>query len=187
VIEMVNESVQQVHTIGEVSTFEGVSLPHAHRIVKQSDSLWKRIGRNQYVRRGGEDQPINFAEWRAFEKREAALIRAIERQKLEGEVILTTTHLALVDAIYSATRSAFLAMPNNLTPQLVSANTPAKLKNSLESHARSCLVELAETLHSALGKLETPDPDAPAPDQTAASTTAPLRRRVGRPRKGTQP
>ena len=134
----------------------------------------------------GRDAPAKTIEATRLRKLAAeAALSELELKRAESRVIPTTAHLALVDAIYATTRAAFLSLSNNLTPQLASANTPAKLKHSLETHARSCLAELAETLSAAVAKLESTDPNAPAAHEKAASTAAPIRRRVGRPRTGT--
>jgi len=135
----------------------------------------------------GSGNSVDLEEAKRRKLAAEAALSELELKRAESRVIPTVAHLALVDAIYATTRAAFLSLSNNLTPQLASANTPAKLKHSLETHARSCLAELAETLSAAVAKLESTDSAAPAAHEKAVAAAAPIRRRVGRPRKGTQP
>ena len=135
----------------------------------------------------GSGHSVDLEEAKRRKLAAEAALAELELKKAEAQVMSITAHLRLVDALYSHLRGAWLALPNNLTPKLAAANTPARLKSALETHARNSLKELAETLNTALAKLEEPDPQAPAAPQKAVAAAQPQRRRVGRPRKGTQP
>jgi len=119
---------------------------------------------------------VNFEEWRAKKEKEMALIKAMEREELEGALVRKADIIKEVQNALGNVKARLLSMPSKLGPVVAHESSAAVTKNLIEDAVIEALSELA-------GLFGNSEPMLPSP---AASTKA-KRGTVGGSRKATKP
>ena len=118
---------------------------------------------------------VNFEEWRAKKEKEMALIKAMEREELEGLLVRKADIVKEVQTALGNVKARLLSMPSKLGPVVAHESKPAVTKNLIEDAVIEALTELS-------GLFGNPEPMLPSP----ATSTKAKRGGVGGSRKATQ-
>lgn len=118
---------------------------------------------------------VNFEEWRAKKEKEMALIKAMEREELEGLLVRKADIIKEVQTALGNVKARLLAMPSKLGPVVAHESKPAVTKNLIEDAVIEALTELS-------GLFGNPEPMLPSP----ATSTKAKRSGMGRGGKKAQ-
>ena len=118
---------------------------------------------------------VNFEEWRAKKEKEMALIKAMEREELEGALVRKVDIIKEVQNALGNVKARLLSMPSKLGPVVAHESSAAVTKNLIEDAVIEALSELA-------GFFGNSEPMLPSP----ATSTKAKRSTVGRSRKATK-
>ncbi len=86
---------------------------------------------------------VNFEEWRAKKEKEMALIKAMEREELEGLLVRKADIVKEIQNGLGNVKARLLAMPSKLGPVVAHESSAAVTKNLIENAVREALEELA--------------------------------------------
>ena len=118
---------------------------------------------------------VNFEEWRAKKEKEMALIKAMEREELEGLLVRKAEIIKEVQTALGNVKARLLSMPSKLGPVVAHESKPAVTKNLIEDAVIEALSELA-------GLFGNSEPMLPSP----ATSTKTKRGSMGGSRKATK-
>jgi len=105
---------------------------------------------------------VNFEEWRAKKEKEMALIKAMEREELEGLLVRKADIVKEVQTALGNVKARLLSMPSKLGPVVAHESKPAVTKNLIEDAVIEALTELS-------GLFGNPEPMLPS-SETSTKT-----------------
>ena len=118
---------------------------------------------------------VNFEEWRAKKEKEMALIKAMEREELEGLLVRKAEIIKEVQTALGNVKARLLSMPSKLGPVVAHESKPAVTKNLIEDAVIEALTELS-------GLFGNPEPMLPSSE----TSTKTKRGSMGGSRKATK-
>jgi hypothetical protein len=118
---------------------------------------------------------VNFEEWRAKKEKEMALIKAMEREELEGLLVRKADIIKEVQNALSNVKARLLSMPSKLGPVVAHESSAAVTKNLIEDAVIEALSELS-------GLFGNSEPMLPSPATSSQTKHQP----VGGSRKATK-